>query len=234
MRTRQRNRLRMYQTLSEWLAKNEEVMQDAPAFAPLIKDFDLIVEKIVDAAEHQGTVTIGHTPRKVKATEQLISALIPVRAMLRALALRTGREELAILSGASEWGLRSLRDAELAERASLLQRHALALKTELASYGVTEKQIDDLGAAVISYTKSLDDREIGLVERKEARVSLEALFAQADDLLTTQLDTMVEFYRDANPVFYEGYFVARSIRNTGVRHAQLAPLPTQTPAPSAQ
>jgi hypothetical protein len=75
----------------------------------------------------------------------------------------------------------------------------------------------------------MKEKEVGIVERISARGSIENLIAEADDLLSEQMDDLIELFRVVDQTFYDGYWIARSTRNLGIRHEHPeTPQPEQT------
>ena len=53
---------------------------------------------------------------------------------------------------------------------------------------------------------------------KGARGTLAGLFNEVDELLTDEVDRFMELLRNKEPEFYNKYFVACVVKETGIRH----------------
>jgi hypothetical protein len=234
MNTQQRNRYLMLKNVSEWLAKHVEKFTGMPAVIFIITQFNEVLGRIEAIMNLQETAAIGKTSKKTEAIESLIAVIMPIRAVVYVLARTTGRAEARANAEVQEWELRSMRHSELLERAERIHRDAVGLGAEIATYGITEEKLQAVGAAIDALRVSMHEKESGVAERIGARYTLVNLLAQAEDLLTGQLDHLIDLFRDSDPVFYEGYWASRSTRNLGVRHEQPAPAPgTDTPPVTA-
>jgi hypothetical protein len=65
---------------------------------------------------------------------------------------------------------------------------------------------------------SIGARESSIASRKGARGTMYSLFAEADEVLNEEIDHFMELIRPAETEFYNKYFTARIIKDTGVRH----------------
>jgi hypothetical protein len=85
----------------------------------------------------------------------------------------------------------------------------------LAPYTITAEKITALGQSIDSYRHYADSKDTRFAESKAAREVLFNLFADADELLREDIDTLVELVKNNNSDFYNQYFAARTIKDIG-------------------
>lgn len=144
---------------------------------------------------------------------------------------KTKNTEVQEIANTTESRLRKLRDTELASRATSIHTQAAAHAADLADYGVTATMITDLQAKIADYSAAIGDRESGVADRVGATAALSDLFDQTDDVLTEDLDRLMELVRESQTDFYNKYFAARVIKDIGFRHKPTPPPPTPPPGP---
>jgi hypothetical protein len=75
--------------------------------------------------------------------------------------------------------------------------------------------IDAFDKALDSYRQMVVSKEAKAAESKAARKSLYECFEKTDEILTEDIDTLVELSKNSNADFYQQYKAARSIRDFG-------------------
>jgi hypothetical protein len=233
MDNQQRNRYLMYRTLSEFFSQNAESIARTPAVISAVADFNAVLVRLEQAMDRQETSAIGKTTKKAEAIERVVAAILPIRAALYDLARKTGRTETKTLANMSEWDLRKRRQTELLEHAVRVHRETTALIEELAPYGIDAETLAALDASIEALRTSINEKQVGVVDRVSARMEIANLIAEADDILFEQLDRLIDLFRVTNPAFFEKYWIARSIPNLGVRHQPPAPAPESVAAPAS-
>ncbi len=86
---------------------------------------------------------------------------------------------------------------------------------ELALYTITQNQISALGQSINTYRHYANSNDTGFTGDNAPREVLSNLFADTDELLREDIDTMVELIKNNNSNFYNQYNAARTIRDIG-------------------
>jgi hypothetical protein len=89
--------------------------------------------------------------------------------------------------------------------------------SELEPYGVTAERYNSFSEKINLYKKALSQREAGNTTRSGAVVSLKELFREAGEILVT-IDRLVNGLEEEYPDFAREYYIARAVKNLGVRH----------------
>ncbi len=88
----------------------------------------------------------------------------------------------------------------------------------MTPYGITAAVIDELKARTAAYNTAPGQKESSIAERKGVRGSMNDLFYTVDELLTEEFDRYMELLRPTETEFYNKYFAARVVNDTGIRH----------------
>jgi hypothetical protein len=125
----------------------------------------------------------------------------------------------------TETRLRAMRDTELGSYGSEIADVAAGNSQGISPVGITAEKIADLKAKAEAYTTSIGARESSIAGRKGARGALNEFFSNIDEQISEEIDNYMELIRPAEPEFYNKYYAAKTIKETGVRHRQEEPAP---------
>ncbi|MBI5646145.1 MAG: hypothetical protein HY962_04370 [Ignavibacteriae bacterium] len=230
MKEREQNRLNMYKAVQNFLAENQATTATVPAFAEIIRNFDARIAAIEDAAVTHATATLGKTDRKHDAEQNLIALLLRIKAAAYACARTTGNHEVRAATALSESELRHLRDSELLRVAGIITDHASSIPG-IDRFGGTPELLAAVREAISAFSSALNTREASVKHRTVTRSDLSELFRDAEETLAEDLDSLVELFRDDDPVFYDSYHAARIARAVMSKTRNGNGLPEATAAP---
>ena len=91
-----------------------------------------------------------------------------------------------------------MRDTELESRARSIHEKAVADASGLASYTITAAKIANLQGRIADFGAALSERESSAAGRVGLTTTLSGLFDQADEILTEDIDRLMETVRDGN------------------------------------
>lgn len=213
MDKRENDRFQMYKSIEEFLQANETVTKNIPGFQNSMSDFK---ESLVDIAKKDNQYQIiaeGSTADKETAEDEMIDVLVKLCSLIYVFARRTKNEQLKAISKVTPSGLKYMRDADLLQRAKAIHEAMEENKVAMEPYQITQEHMDDLKAKIDVYEKKSNVKENKFAERKNARQELGAGFVEANEILVEELDTLVEYIKDAHAEFYGEYQAARLINN---------------------
>ena len=213
----------MFASVLSLLSANRAKLNAVPGFPDALDSFQELLGKIDTKAKEKDEATAGKTVTK-HATEQiLIRAIMKASSALFVLARKTNNIELKEKSNILESTLARMRDTDLATKGEAILALVKEQAQPLAAYGVTAEEIAELEKKVISYRDAVGRSVSSISERIGARVSLETLMKEADELLAEELDRYMERIRENEPELYAAYIDASYIRLRGIRHEKPAP-----------
>ncbi len=238
MTKRNENRLTMYEGLITLLQSNGTKVQKIPGFALGVEDLIAHVQTIKAKSNEVVTVSAGKTDAKYNAADALIESAMPVVSGLHVFARKERNAELQALTNVTEYKLRRKRDTDLVQFCTALAEQARAHMAGLAPYGITTAVIDDLAIRTAGYNTAIGQRESSVAERKGVRGSMNELFDVVDEMLSEEFDRYMELLRPTETEFYNKYFAARVVKDSGIRHRAAGDVETpgdngtQTPPPA--
>lgn len=218
MTKRNENRLTMYEGLLSLFQANNDKVQANSAFAAALTEFTQTVQSIKKKWTELEKVSAGKVDIKNNAEDEAIAALLPVQSALNLLSQVQKNAELQSLTNVSEYRLRQKRDTDLAQYCVSVGELASTYEADLAQYGISQGKITDMNAKAAAYTAAIGLRESSVADRKGTRGSLNELFDKTDWMLNERIDRLMELVRPSEPEFYNKYFAARVVKDTGIRH----------------
>jgi hypothetical protein len=233
MNKRLENRLTMYEGLLALLRLNEAKTRSIAPFAEAVAALEAIIIELKQKSLEVDIVAVGKLEVKCGAAEALEVALLAFCSAIYILGRKLKDVELQQRVNISETKLRRMRDTELASFGTAVYDLARSHAEPLAGMGLTAEKIADLRAKVETFSASIGAREVSVVDRKGARGSMNELFDKADELIHEELDHYMQLLRSTETEFYNKYFAACVVKDTGVRHRPAPAEPTPAaPAPA--
>ena len=218
MRKHDINRSRMYYTVLDIINNNKAAWDANAGFAEVVADYSALLKQIEEIRKGAGIATNGITDDKDELIADIINLMMEVSGPFGTMAKRAGNNELYGKASFTDSYLEHLPEDELAQKAVDFAQLALDNADGLAKYNITTDELNLLKTeATTLRTKINEPREVTSV-RKAANKQLKTTFTQASDLLTQQLDGLMDNYRRKATPFWDAYFNARKIVNYGTRY----------------
>lgn len=213
MNDRLENKLTMYRAVETLLDNNAAKTGPITALATSITNFKNLIGEIETAEQERQTATTGKTATKGEAEALLISEAVTIAAGLKALGSVTNDKELLEAGSETKSSLYGTRDTDLVTKTQQIYNYANTNAAALADYGITPGMITNLQTQIATFNGALGTREESVALRVAAGAEVENFFKDADKILTNQMDTMMEVFRESDKQFYNEYKNARVIRD---------------------
>lgn len=223
----QSNKFSMLEAVAALLKAGLGKLGVLPIMVTLYNELLALIAQIKATDQEFKTLHAGKTNAKDDAKEELIDVLLMLANALFVFGQRSRNEELTALSRVSKTSLNRMRENDLAIKAATIKDALTANLSLLDQYMVTADKITLLGESLSAFQSAADTKDTGFANRVAAREKLENLFEEAENLLTGQIDGMMEHFKNSDPDFYNAYFAARVIKNLGNRKEVKEP---ETPA----
>jgi hypothetical protein len=210
MNNDQTNRVTMFKTTMGVLDENNAIWSPMAPFGDAVTRFKNKVSAIDTAAQKQETPT-GATEDKAGARDALEDVLFLMCQALGVLAHTSNDRDLAALTDITRSGIDKLDVEGLSNRATLVLAQANARKTELATFQVTQANIDEFSQALQDYNETKVGPRQATTARMVQTESLSTLIREANDILRNEIDPMVNLFSRTHPQFVSNYQAARVI-----------------------
>jgi hypothetical protein len=231
---RQENQISSFESVEAFLAQNIGRTAVVPAVATELEEFRLDLLDIHKIVEKQKTVANGKTDVKLTAQDFLRLKMRQTAAGLSAWAHKTGNVELKSKSKYTKSDIAKLRDTDLLHTAEALKLVLDSVTEDLSTNGITKEFRENFRQAVNDYATSLKKRVVSVNERVDSGDELVNAIDHAEERLSEVMDNLLEQFVDIDPSLYNGYQLARTTKNLGVRHQkpEPEPAPVSDPAPA--
>jgi len=218
MTDNQENKYNMYEAVRAVLNLNNPTWSPITPIGDNITIMDEQMTLIHEYRQIQETDTTGITVNKHNIESDLINAMIKVISGL--IAYATVIEDYALLNSInySQWNLKKTRDNILYDKAQLIYNKANPLATELATYLVTQPDIDAINTLSTDYLTAIPAKRAAVASSKTSTLNIKNAFKTIDNILKNKLDNLIILFQVSHPTFYQEYKAARIIIDLGVRH----------------
>jgi len=112
-----------------------------------------------------------------------------------------------------------MRENDLVVKAKTIYDAALPVVSSLATWGVTQADLDTLNADFTGFKQKTPAIRNIQVSSTQATANLKVKLKEGKTLLKETIDAMMLPYKNLNPVFYGQYLDARSIVERAAGHA---------------
>lgn len=212
MKQVQMNRKHMVEATLSFLDQNAATWQSVAKIGEVKNKLGEVNLAIDGAAtnQQQAQVNVGKIKNELKRT--IAEKADIINDMVEVFALMTGDQKLAQQMADSASDLFKLKNDDMMRRVKQIIEAATKNQQPLtAEYGLTTEQIADLQADYDRFMElSGQPREYQIMSGM-ATLSLEELLAEANNLLSNQLDNLMKIFKRRDPNFYNGYLKARMV-----------------------
>ncbi|MGZ4971221.1 MAG: hypothetical protein ACXWDN_00545 [Limisphaerales bacterium] len=200
-----------------------------PAFRSAFERYQTELAMLSKTANVQRRDTGGAAQEKVSTRLRLCELAFEIAAAIRASALAAGDAKAANKLAFSLTELRIGKDAVCLERCRQVLATARNQQGELDPFGVDQRKIDELTAALERFTATVTETHTLRAANKKITSQLPALFKNVEEIVYNQLDNLMPQFRTSVARFYNQYQEARVMAR--VAGPSQAPIETETEEP---
>ena len=211
------NRMSMLYTVRQVCEKHSGAFGSLPPFVNAFGELKVNISATENAIRTQEQSLLGVAlDKRTKRTAMLSSALAVANAAF-AYAEDTGdlalRERMSWSFSTSNKG----RDAVIGQRCQGIHDDATANLPDLPDYGVTAVDLTALRSDIDAYVATIGSPRSALTVRKGATAEITALVKDSLKILNNRMDKLMSEFKESKPNFYQEYFDARIIVDSGAR-----------------
>jgi hypothetical protein len=212
------NWLAMFNSVLTVLKKNQTVWQSSTVFTETVSQFETQKAAIDTVRKKSAAKSNGVTSLKDQTNKRLVKQIYPVITAL--MAYFTKQKDTVMLHKVkiTKSELSKMRDNAFILFAKEIQELAHANQRSLTDYHITPIQIDELDQLITDFEAVSSSPRISIGEGKVARLELSEMFKTTNNLLSEEIDMMMEPYEKTDYEFYKEYMNARKVVQYGVRH----------------
>jgi hypothetical protein len=214
MNKMEKNKVTMYYAVNAVLFNYQNMIDSFAPLAASVTSFRHYLNEIMERAQ-EVTGTVGAAAVKNNALDVMTEHTYLISNALYTFGRHRNNEASKGLAKLSFTDISRLRENELVQYCTRIRTLAQAHTVALAPYRITTEMIAALGQSIDTYHHNADSKDTACAGCKAAREVLSNLFADTDELLTEDIDTMVELIKNNYRDFYNQYNAARTIKDIG-------------------
>lgn len=205
------NHVNMFRTVSDWTAKQLEVLSTFPNFTETYEGLKELLVAIDRLAAEESADVSGATSAKAAARKTLEQLAIHCSRVLKAYA--TFSEDLRLFNAVdfTPSQLKYVSEQVLVSRAENILAEADDAPEAAAPYGLSTELVESLRTAKNAFADQRTKTRQAVVVRVDAGDQLSDAIDEADDLLKEKLDVLMELVEINYPALYNQYLAARVI-----------------------
>jgi hypothetical protein len=211
MTDNQKNKLRMYYTVSAVCDYYIDLWQDNEVFVSDYHRFKQKIPKIEKCRDLAQIESILAETFKSFDRVELEEMAYYLSGKLKLFAKEAGNQRLFAQIRDSRDNICAANHYELISICHLLADHGATYLKELYQYDITAESIATLQQLTSLFFVNLKRAKTSHQKNKSTEEQLRKLFRDTDSTLRSRLDNNIEFYKNSNPEFYAGYKAARII-----------------------
>lgn len=185
-------------------------------FTNAVTQFKAKIAAIEAEVEQQEKELDGYAMDKIGKKTKMIEKALQVANQVFAFAEDTSNTVLREKVDFSRTDLSTKRDAVVAQLCQGIHDEANAVIASLAPYGLVAADLTALQTLIDDYEAVISAPRTAITVRKGSTEAIEALIKEGTLILTNRLDKLMSEFKDSAPDFYQEYFDARVVVNTGV------------------
>lgn len=209
------NKLNMYQSVLKVCNEHESVWNGIPGFVSALTDFNTSFEALGLAAQKQATKTVGVSSKKYAKLNELIDGLMVVHGTLKLHGKKIDDPMLIARNKFVASKLKIMSMQQMVVHVDVVIDDINTFGSALAEYGVDQNTLDAVLASITEARKVMNSPRNAIIERKLHTKMLDEYIHTLDEVLKFSLDNLVRVHKKNHPKFYNLYWNARMIVDSG-------------------
>ena len=201
----------MLRAVQDFLAGNILIWTASVPFTDAVNAYNAIIAEIQALIQLIALDRKGITEAKAQKEGLMIGKAIFLRNAAIPYANSISDVELRAFFDMSESELEDLRDTTLVEKAQGFHDKGVTIVVGLAPYGIDAAWLADFQMFIDNYDGYVTKPRTAISERKTANTQVIEKIKAGRDILTGQIDYLVENYTTTEPAFAEGYTNVRIV-----------------------
>lgn len=221
MNDRENALLLSFSNTTDFCIRKSDELTGLPNFNSDVTVLDGIVKSIRKYSRILEVSTQGYTDAKNLSKEALIKLLHPLLTRIQAHASISEDKVLQNSVKYTDTDIKRIYDDNLATVCRDIYGLCVKHDTALTVYGQTPEMLTSLMDGIVDYEEKLTGTPQYRAEQKAARLTLDKLFDEANELLKKKLDLLIEIIKKEQPEIYTGYKYTRKLELQGSRTMSL-------------
>lgn len=208
----------MYQVVRQLIDSNEGSWQSIPAFVSVFNQFKSKLELLKSTSEKRSLATKGKTSEKQFAKDAVTKSGRVLIGALSAFASNEQQFELLSSLPARKSQFELATHANLQIALATVQEAAVEHASALLEYGISEAMLADFESKIASYLEASSKPRMGVANHKKLSADLNVIVKEVDELLSANLDKLMEVVGATDGDLFKKYKIYRNIINYPTTH----------------
>ncbi len=220
------NRLSMNYSTREACERHESSLSELQAFNDAFQEFKADLSRIEALIRFQEMTTKGITQDKNTRKVAMAETAMAIAHAVYCYACNLNDEILMSKVNVTSNEIRYTQSPLALQRAIAIYNIAEEHIENLSGYGISASTLNDFRTRIDAFKRALIKPRDAQAMKKAANLELRMLFRETDRILKNKMDRMMKSLKQSHPQFYQEYFNARQIIDSGSRHARKSETPT--------
>ncbi len=212
------NRMNMYAVVLATCKQHEGEWAGIPKMVSAIDDLENAINVLNSKALLHGVKTIGVASSKAILLDRLYSGLEQVHGAYRMLAIELEDEQLKKRNSFRLSSLHRMNAAELKAHIAFVAESLIETGAQLEPFGIDNNRVGEILQLIEESSIALSKPRLAIVERKNLTKAMDYQVDLIDKIVKERVDVFVRMIKSSSPDFFNEYFAARKVINSGVRH----------------
>ncbi|MCF8259414.1 MAG: hypothetical protein K9J12_01455 [Melioribacteraceae bacterium] len=211
MTKEQNNYYRMVKAATAFLDSNTNTTSTLPIFAASVTELKEKTTELENIENARQTVKEGKSEIKAKEREELEKIVFKISSVFYMYGRMTGSKEITNVFDLNSSDLSRFREAELVRTAEVLHEETTKVSDQLADYNITTEMLTQLEKEKNDFVNAAGLSTTDSSQSVVYTAKVKEIISAIRDILENEIDKLVDFYKDGNPDFYNGYYNSRNI-----------------------
>jgi len=212
------SRINMYVVTLDTCKQHEGEWAGIPKMVSAVNDLENRLNELNAIVSSHEVVTVGVGSTKTLKLNALYIALDQVHGAFRMLADELGDNTLRVNHTFAPSSLRKMNTAKLQSHIARTADALIESGTLLEPFGIDSTRLGAILQLIDECVIMISKPRIAIVERKSLTAGMSTKADAIDKILKDRIDILVRLMKPSLPDFFNQYFAARKVINTGVRH----------------
>ncbi len=222
MKKTQKNKMAMNLSTQEACERQMTIIRAIPAFLEVYQTFNQRLERLEELFRIQDMKTTGITQAKNDLKISMARTAEGIINGIRFFAANTDNKTLLDKVHYPFCEIAYIRDFMALHRCIIVRNLTEEHIESLDRYGISAADLKDFQIKIAAFEETMVKPRDMRAMKKTATIELTALFQEIDYILKFKMDLMVKRLRESHPQFYNEYFSARMIINSGHHRSRKA------------
>lgn len=221
MKNQQEARYKAYSIALAYLKDNESITGTLPLFSTAFNKAMKLLNEINDAENKRAQKLKSATDSKLRQHEEVARLSLVYSAMLQSYAEDKGNTALRSAMSFNQTDLAHATPHDLSNRAANILEKMVELQPALKEYGLTDDQLSQYRDLLGLFATGRHAPRTQIAERKQAGILVTENLSQLTEIFAKELDSLMQYFRESHPEFYNQYRIKRTVVNPGRRKTRV-------------